>query len=407
MSFMNRNPTRVWNFHPASFRLRSAYTSFRKLAAGGPRPLRMLLISDGAAHTSEQQFAPLGRHAKLLRDRMGLVAQYRKLPDALSMDERALKRFDIIGLKMLFQTPQAEAERIARHFNEALAGTSGKLVYFDGDDDLNVQWPSLLALVDLYLKKHIFADEQAYLAHYLGKSNLTDHVSRQHGVSFADNIIPSSGGAKQADLAKLHLGWNIALDDKIFDLSRRIDDMPKPARDIDISCRAYVQPSVWTHALRSAVLERMETMSDRFRVLAPRDRVSQEKYYEEMLRSKICVSPFGFGEICWRDFEAILCGCLLVKPDMGHLKTLPDLFVPGVTYVPVRWDYGDLDSQCARYLGDEAERLRIVERARQTLLTSLEPRWFLDQFAAVLGRLGISGHGQSQQKVAAIGPDAC
>jgi len=27
--------------------------------------------------------------------------------------------------------------------------------------------------------------------------------------------------------------------------------------------------------------------------------------------SKICISPFGYGEICWRDFEAIIFGCLL------------------------------------------------------------------------------------------------
>lgn len=359
------------------------------MALGGPKPVRMLLVSDGAAHTSEQQFAPIARHAAVLRDRLGIVAQYRKLADALKMDSRALAGFDIVGLKLVFQTPAAEAERIVRHFRQALSGTAAKLVYFDGDDDLNVQWHGVIASVDLYVKKHVFADEQAYLAHYLGKSNLTDHVSRDYGVSFAEDIIPTSGGLPRAELSKLHLGWNIALDDKIFDLSRRVGSMPTPARDIDISCRAYVKPSVWTHSLRSGVLERMEAMSNRFRILAPRDRVSQEKYYEEMLSSKICVSPFGFGELCWRDFEAILCGCLLVKPDMSHVRTQPDLFVPGVTYVPVRWDYSDLEAQCVHYLGNEAERLRIVERARQTLLASLEPEWFVGRMTDLLSRLGL------------------
>jgi hypothetical protein len=388
MSFMNRSPRRVWNFHPASFPLRSATASLGKLALGGPKPVRMLLVSDGAAHTSEQQYAPIGRHADLLRERLGVVAQYRKLSDALKLSPGILKGFDLIGLKMLFQTPAAEAERVVRHFANAVRGGSTKVVYFDGDDDLNIQYHGVIEAVDLYVKKHVFADENAYAASYLGKSNLTDHVSREHGFSFADNIIPTSGGLDKAHLAKLHLGWNIALDDKIFALAQR-RDMPTPPRDIDLSCRAYVQPSVWTHALRSGVLERMEALSSRFSVLAPRDRVSQDKYYEEMLRSKICVSPFGFGEICWRDFEAILCGCLLVKPDMGHARTQPDLFVPGVTYVPVRWDYSDLEAQCERYLANEAERLRIVERAQKVLRESLEPAWFLDQFTDVLARLGL------------------
>ncbi|MGY4827987.1 glycosyltransferase family protein [Sphaerotilaceae bacterium SBD11-9] len=389
MSFMNRSPRRVWNFHPASFKVRSAQASLRKLAFGAPKPVRLLLISDGGAHTSEQQFAPIGRHADLLRERLGLVAQYRKLSDAMTLRPHELKQFDIVGLKLLFQTPAAEAERIVTHFAQALAGTDAKLVYFDGDDDLNVQWHSVLSAVDLYVKKHVFADEQAYLKRYIGKSNLTDHVAREHGVSFAEDIIPRSGGLADAPLSKLHLGWNIALDDKIFDLSQRVQGFPRPPRDIDISCRAYVQPTVWTHALRSGVLQRMEAMGDRFHILAPRDRVSQEKYYEEMLRSKICISPFGFGELCWRDFEAILCGCLLVKPDMSHVKTRPDLFVPGVTYVPVRWDYSDLESQCAHYLGNEAERLKIVQRARETLVESLAPEWFLDTFTSLLSRLGV------------------
>ncbi|HEX3140673.1 MAG TPA: glycosyltransferase [Rhizobacter sp.] len=397
MSFMNKSPQRVWNFHPASFRLRAISFGFRKLVVGGPKPVRMLLISDGAAHTSEQQFAPIDRHASLLRDRLGVVAQYRKLADALLMDSRALAGFDLVGLKLVFQTPAPEAERIAQHFAKALAGTGAKLVYFDGDDDSNIQYHGVISAVDLYVKKHMFADDQAYLRRYLGKSNLTDHVAREHGASFADDIIPTSGGLDRAELGKLHLGWNIALDDKIFDLSRHIGGVAKPARDIDISCRAYVQPSVWTHALRSGVLERMEAMSGRFNILAPRDRVSQEKYYEEMLRSRICVSPFGFGEICWRDFEAILCGCLLVKPDMGHVKTLPDLFVPGVTYVPVRWDYSDLETQCAHYLGNESERLRIVERASQALLASLEPEWFLDSFARLLTRLSLAAPAEASR----------
>ncbi len=399
MSFMNRSPRRVWNFHPTSFALRAAHTSLRKLTLGGPKPVRMLLVSDGAAHTSEQQFAPIGRHAGLLRERLGVVAQYRKLTDALTMDARALSRFDVVGLKLLFQTPIAEAERIARHFAGALAGTGTKLVYFDGDDDLNIQYHGVISAVDLYVKKHVFADETAYQKQYLGKSNLTDHVSREHGFSFADNVISTSGGLDRSELHKLHLGWNIALDDKIFDLSRRMGDMPKPKRDIDISCRAYVQPSVWTHALRSTVLERMEALSGRFSILAPRDRVSQDKYYEEMLRSKICVSPFGFGELCWRDFEAILCGCLLVKPDMGHAKTSPDLFVPGVTYVPVKWDYSDLEAQCVRYLNNDAERLGIVEHAREMLLTSLEPDWFLDRFAGLLSRLKLGSPAGASQLV--------
>ena len=42
-----------------------------------------------------------------------------------------------------------------------------------------------------------------------------------------------------------------------------------------------------------------------------------------MRQSKIVVSPFGFGEMCHRDFEAWGCGAVLLKPRVDHLRTLP------------------------------------------------------------------------------------
>jgi hypothetical protein len=391
MSFLNKSPRRVWDTHPASFPLRLVHAQLRKAIAGAPRPVRVLLISDGQAYTSEQQFAPIVRHAQALRDRLGVVVQYRKLEAGLALSAASLQRFDMVGLKLSFRTANEEAVRIARHFRQALGTSSTRFVYFDGDDDVNVQWPQMLEACDVYVKKHVFTDAEAYTARYTGKSNITDHVARHHGVSFAEDIIPASGGQDRAQLHKIHLGWNIGLDDKIADLARRMSAPPSTAKDIDIGCRAYANPSVWIAPIRNAAVERIETLGSRFKVQAPRDRVSQEEYYQEMLRARICVSPFGFGEICWRDFEAILCGCLLVKPDMGHMKTLPNIFIPGVTYVPVRWDYSDLESVCADYLADDAKRSQVVARAREALLASLQADWFVDVFGDLLERAGIGG----------------
>lgn len=391
MSFLNKSPRRVWDTHPASFPVRAAQVGLRKAVAGGPAPVRVLLVSDGEAYTSEQQFAPIVRHAQALRDRLGVVLQYRKLAAGLSMPASALRRFDVIGFKLSFRTPNEEAARIARHFRDAVAGGTTRIVYFDGDDDVNVQWPQVLEAVDVYVKKHMFTDPEAYTRRYVGKSNITDHVARHHGVSFAEDIIPASGGLDRTHLGKIHLGWNIGLDDKIADLARRFALAPTGERDIDVGTRAYANPSVWIAPIRNPAAERIEGMGTRFKVLAPRERTSQEGYYREMLGAKICVSPFGFGEICWRDFEAILCGCLLVKPDMGHMKTLPNIFVPGVTYVPVRWDYADLESVCAEYLADDAKRAQITSRARAVVLESLQASWFVDAFSDLLEQAGLTG----------------
>ena len=38
------------------------------------------------------------------------------------------------------------------------------------------------------------------------------------------------------------------------------------------------------------------------------------------------ISPFGWGEICFRDFESIILGKLLIKPNCDHI-TLGQIFI--------------------------------------------------------------------------------
>ena len=121
------------------------------------------------------------------------------------------------------------------------------------------------------------------------------------------------------------------------------------------------------HYLRKDIGPALERLGKRYRVITLTARVPVEEYYQAMYGSKICISPFGYGEICWRDFEAILCGCLVIKPDMSHVETNPDIFRAYQTYVPVRWDYSDLEEQSSYYLEHDDERQRIVDQALKTL----------------------------------------
>lgn len=380
-----------WQGSPALFPLRSSAMRFRHAAGSGPRPIKMLLASDRKEHTSEQQFAPLFRHGAALRKQRGVVLQHRTVEEALAMPESTLAKMDVVGLKLSFRTPAAEAADCIRRFRAAVGRGGTRLVYFDGDDDLNVQWPEVLPLVDLYLKKHMFADAGGYVRRYIGKSNLTDYVADQHGISFAADIIPESGGADANATSRIMLGWNIGLDDKIVALARRIGPLSSVglAKDIDIACVAPVSNTVWIGPLRRVATDRVRELAGRFRVFAPQTRIAESEFYGSMLRSRICVSPFGFGEICWRDFEAICCGCLLVKPDMSHITTAPDIFIPGVTYVPVKWDYSDLEEKCAVFLENEHERKKIAQNAAETLIASLRAEWLLARIDAMLSALVI------------------
>ena len=302
-----------------------------------------------------------------------------------------LSGFDLVFRKMGFRTSRSEAVRIASVIRGA--ASKNRVVYLDGDDDLCVQWPEILPFVDLYVKKHLFRDRSQYQKVFVGKTNLTDYVHHHFGQSFADDpVATTSSPVPETEQGKLVVGWNLALDAKIVGLRDKLAVAGEPpAKDCDVVCRAGI-PKDWIGHLRSGVEQNLRRMDSAFKVVIPNQRVSPDVYLSEMLRSRICVSPFGYGEICWRDFEAVLCNCLLVKPDMGHVETFPDIFRPHETYVPVKWDLSDLAETCTWYLEHEEARQRVVANARATLESFYENgRGFIGQLGQLLGKLSLNG----------------
>ena len=87
-----------------------------------------------------------------------------------------------------------------------------------------------------------------------------------------------------------------------------------------------------------------------------------------MKRSKIGLSPFGMGELCYRDLELIQWGCLLLKPDMNKVITEPDFFKPTETYVPVKPDWYDLNETIHKVLANYKDYQYIIGNARQKVV---------------------------------------
>ena len=356
--------------NPARYLLDRARTKLAHAGArstfDGDRTTKVLLVSDTLAWNSEQQFNPFSLYRAELRDKLKLISLHLLLRDVLRSPNLILRSFDVVILKMSFETSTKEALDIVRSIKGALNGR--RLIYFDGDDDLCVQWPEILPYVDLYVKKHLFHDRNQYLKQFVGKSNLTDFVHQRYNYSFSDNPIATETRPLPIEqLSKLSIGSNLALDHNIVELYSQLQLRPeRSAKENDIVFRGSV-PNNWMNYLRKDIVPALGRLGDRYRIILPTNRVPIEEYYREMESSRICVSPFGYGEICWRDFEAALCGCLLIKPDMSHVETNPDIFKPYQTYVPVQWDFSDLEEKCSYYLEHDDERRRIAERAFNVL----------------------------------------
>jgi hypothetical protein len=117
-------------------------------------------------------------------------------------------------------------------------------------------------------------------------------------------------------------------------------------------------------------------------------KVNSLSYWRELQSSKVMLSPFGYGEVCLRDFEGFMSGCVVVKPNMDHLETWPPVYENDETVVPVSWDMSDLEERVDKILENYDVYKPIAEkgqkRYKKYITHSSAPECFVDQLESLL-----------------------
>ncbi len=249
-----------------------------------------------------------------------------------------------------------------------------KVVYFDIGDSSGWDHARVLPFVTLYCKNQVLKDRSLYLRPIYGYRLHADYYYQQCGIE-DDCADRSEPVADPRQLDKLTVSWNSGLADYSWlgparmALYQHIQlpallraptrfVAPSPDRPQDISCRIgtnYPRKTVaWQRiAMRQKLADRMSTV-----------KTSRRNYLREIEQSKLVVSPFGYGEITLRDFEVFRAGAVLLKPDMSHMETWPDLFRAGETMVVHRWDLSDLEDRIDDVLSNYSRNLDLARNAQ-------------------------------------------
>ena len=251
---------------------------------------------------------------------------------------------------------------------QQLKRKSDNLIFFDIGDITGGIQNYALKICDQYWTKQIYKNKEEYNKGYQKYSKYLDVFSEKG---------KQSTKISDEDLEKIKTAWNIAMSDHYLysnnkeKILRRLNltqlnypafKNPETNRRYDINTRlrtTYPRKFVEKHRKLS-----LKTLSDRFNT-TPSNIINKEEYMKELENSKIVLSPFGNGEICYRDFEAIINGATLIKPNMSHIKTWPDIYKPGKTYVSVKWDFSNLNEQIEDLLNNPVKRKRIAKNAQE------------------------------------------
>ncbi len=326
-------------------------------------------------------------HARELRARLGIDTRVVEVPhvDLVQHEVRAWMPDIVIFAPSFVDSAEqviAMCERVRRNRPEP------KLVYFDSYDLASSPHFGVLPYVDRYLKSKLLANTDGYRRVYQGGNPLSDFVVRElnadlSGWHFGSEIPAgqehkiracwSFGASRDFErllrwAGRFHVPWSA----RVFDVNRRIGLTMSDAG-----------ASHWYAKSRRNAADTLAALAPSHRFTGF-DRVGRRRYLAELVFSKIVFSPFGWGEVCFRDYEAVAAGCLLVKPDMSHIVTSPNVFVDKRTYVSVKWDLSDLGEKIHYWLSHPAEAQQVAQCAHDTLSEYFRQRKFVGEVATAL-----------------------
>lgn len=227
-----------------------------------------------------------------------------------------------------------------------------KLVWLDTADSTGNCLFEVMPYVDIYLKKQILRDISLYSENLYGTKYFIDYYHKKLGIEDKQLEVDYTP-LEPKYYNKLKLSWNIGLSDfwgKSYFCYFRPGSIPIPKmtdvykyRKTNMFFNGTLKYSPLSEYQRRITIEKMSG-DKRICEPSPVMKMSHEQYVHYMKDSKTAISPFGWGEICYRDFEAFVYGATLVKPDMSQISTFPEFFIKGETYVSIDWDFTNFET---------------------------------------------------------------
>lgn len=249
------------------------------------------------------------------------------------------------------------------------------VVYFDSSDSTGSRDFDLIPIVDVFLKKQLLKDKSKYLINNGDKSV-------RCWINVYDEAMKASYQPCTSDnLHKIGLGWNIGLVDyrNFGKLIKYIGCFtnnihyapflvsPKNMRNIDTSFRGATNKDTVYSWQRNTIISKLNDFkkSNSKLNIVLGGKISRAKYLRELGNSKITLSPFGWGEICYRDFESFLSGSILMKPSVEHIETYPSYFINNKTYLAIDWSLEKLEDQLLFVLDNYSKYIDIANEGQE------------------------------------------
>ncbi len=323
-----------------------------------------ILTKGFVSPTSRGWLHPLVKNQDMLSE-MGININYY----FKNSEEVKLCDVVIVESRFVYKDWRANKSKIFQLFLD-LKTKNNKVFYYDLGDSTYSWALEALPYIDKLLKPFIFKDKNNYCIPLNGFTIITDYYYKKGMIDtykpLPHKILPIKPihieEKNRHLLDKIQVGYNSSFADsssnsnlwkytyfnrvtrrffkiysKMLKPNKAFDYInPETKREKDLSCRILLDG--YSNGID---FHRKQTAKILNKYIST-DKLSRQNYFNEMSNSKVVVSPFGWGEInVPRDYEVALSGSVLIKPDISHLETWPNIFNQD-TVVQYKWDLSNL-----------------------------------------------------------------
>tara|TARA_B100000989_G_C19489844_1_gene449260 strand:+ start:298 stop:1413 length:1116 start_codon:yes stop_codon:yes gene_type:complete len=263
-----------------------------------------------------------------------------------------------------------------------------KIIWFDLRDSAGTTQFQVLPYVDFYVKKQLYKDLRIYTKDLYGGREYSNYYHKNFDIRDSGKYFMQKLDLKFKK--KILLGWNLGvrnfsfftkprfiklslfLKNKIeFALNKNISlnkihlaNSPKKKYNIFANNRTEIS--------RNSVRFQRELFRKKINLKYFNDSlintdVPFKKFYKTLFETKILLSLFGWGEVCYKEFEATVCGCAFVSPNMSNILTWPNIYKKEETYIPVDWNLNNINSILTELIKNDELRCKLVKNAQNEI----------------------------------------
>jgi len=168
-------------------------------------------------------------------------------------------------------------------------------------------------------------------------------------------------------------------------------------RPVDASFACTMRVNEFPGFHRQQALRRLKAVRG-YNIAIETKWLQKKDYFKLLKSSKIVISPWGLGEWCWRDYEAIHTGAILIKPDTSFVQAVPDLYQNDLYYVPCKADFSDLGEKIAYVLKNYSKFIEMRKRAKKLLVDNWNHEMHAKKLAQALKKI-VSEYRNEKERV--------